>query len=332
MGQNIAFSALAQTPTKKLAYLQGNPQGSVYAVPPGSGNSWFVNETTGNDSNRGLVGSPFATLDAALAASIANNGDMVYLYGTSHRTTTLNWNKNGVSLVGLLTPSQNDRARISTADTLTQAQVTAMGTLVNVTAQGCSFVNVEGFQGFGGTLTPPTSPICWAELGGRNFYSNVQFFGGGDSLTAALANMRSLTIGGSGENLFEKCVFGLDTITRATNANATLEVVGASPRNQIRSSVFRSLTSLATDVHILVGASGMDRDLMLDDVMFINQVGSTSTTMNAAISMNASAGGLILLSPTCLSVGATAIATSGNVYIAGSVQGATTTGIAILAT
>ena len=47
--------------------------------------------------------------------------------------------------------------------------------------------------------------------------------------------------------------------------------------------------------------------------------------------MNAAAGGLILLQRP-LSVGATAIAVSGNVYIDGSAIGASTSGIAILAT
>ena len=47
--------------------------------------------------------------------------------------------------------ADNGRARISTAAGLTQAQVTAFHPMVNVTAQGCSFVNLGTFYGFDGT-------------------------------------------------------------------------------------------------------------------------------------------------------------------------------------
>ena len=67
----------------------------------------------------------------------------------------------------------------------------------------------------GFSLTPPVAPICWAEAGGRNTYTNCDFFGGGDAASAVEAGMRSLTIGGAvGENKFVECTIGLDTIER----------------------------------------------------------------------------------------------------------------------
>jgi hypothetical protein len=311
------------------------PQGPIAVRVTNSaaiGNSWFVNETTGNDNSPGDAQLPFATLDAAQAAAVANNNDVVYLMGSSHRSTTLAWAKNGVSLVGLAAPSDNDRARISVAASLTQPQWTALGPLVNVTAQGCSFVNLGTFHGYGTTsLTAPTTPICWEEAGGRNFYSNVQFLGGGDANTALAAAMRSLTIGGSGENLFVGCTLGLDTVERITNANATLEIVGGSPRNVIRSSVFQAWNGLAGNVHVLVQAGGMDRYLWLDDCL----LRSFGTAMTAAIS-NAlgTPNGDIILSPNCISIGATAIAASSTQVWVGQLGSAapTTTNIGIPAT
>ncbi len=273
------------------------------------GNSWFVNETIGSDSNNGKsAASPFASLAKAQSVAVANNNDVVYLIGTCHLSTTLNWAKNGVSLVGLAAPSDNDRARISTAVSLTQIQWTALGPLVNVTGQGCSFVNLGTYHGYGTTsLTAPTVPVCWQEAGGRNFYSNVQFLGGGDANTALAAGMRSLTLGGSGENLLVGCTLGLDTVERITNANATLEVVSGSPRNIIRSSVFQCWNGLAGNVHVLVQANGMDRYLWLDDCL----LHSFGTAMTAAVS-NAlgSPNGDVILSPNCVSIGANAIAAS----------------------
>jgi len=297
------------------------------------GNSWFVNESTGDDSNPGNAQLPFASLDAALAAAKDNNNDVVYFYGTQHRSTSLAWNKN-VNLVGLQAPSGNDRARITPASGLTQTQVTALHPLVNVTAVGMSFVNIGTFYGFNGVLTPPASSVCWAEAGGRNFYSGCQFLGGGDALMADLAGMRSITIGGGGEDEFVGCTFGLDTVIRATNANATMEIVGGAPRIKIRKSVFQSWCSDASDVHILIQAGGLDRYLMLQSCMLHNFTGGGGISLTAAISnAGGSPGGNVVLTPDCISVGAGAIATAGEVFVGQiSAAGATTTGIGIHAT
>lgn len=288
-----------------------------------TGNFWFVDEATGNDSNNGSSQAPFATLDAALAAATDNNGDVVFVQGTQHRTTTLIWNKQ-VSIVGLAAPSDNDRARISVTGS------TPFAPLVNVTAQGCSFVNLGTFHGEGAGASG--AAVCWEDSGGRNFYSNVQFLGGGDATTAALAGMRSLLISGTtGENLFVGCTIGLDTVVRATNANASLEVAGGSPRNTFRSCIFQALCSDVSDVHVLVGASGIDRYLLLENCSFINAVDSTASALSAAISANAAAGGSILVQGG-MSVGATAIAVSGPVYVNGAQPSATTSSIGVKAT
>lgn len=297
------------------------------------GNSWFVNETTGSDSNPGTAQRPFATLTAAQTAAKASNNDIVYLIGSVHLSAPLVWSKAGVSLVGLAAPSDNDRARISTATTLTQTQWTALGPLVTVTAQGCSFVNLGTFHGYGtGSLTAPTTPICWAENGGRNFYSNVQFLGGGDTATAAAAAMRSLTIG-SDENLFSGCTIGLDTITRATNVNASLEFVAGTSalpaRNTLRQCIFQMLTSLTTDLHCLVTA--LDRYALFERCSFFNAINSGGATNAVAFTIGAGAHGSVLLQY-CSSVGSTVYATSGTIYVDGAVPTGATSGLAVAAT
>src|SRR6185312_2873556 len=108
---------------------------------------------------------------------------------------------------------------------------------VNVTAQGCSFINIATFHGFANA----SAQICWAEAGGRNYYSNVQFFGMGDATAAAQAGSRSLTVAGNGENIFVDCTIGLDTVLRATNANASLEFLSGTPRNKFFDCVFQAL-------------------------------------------------------------------------------------------
>ena len=292
------------------------------------GNSWFVDELTGNDAGPGSAGQPFATLDAAIAAAVPLNNDVVYLIGSSHRTSTLNWNKNGVSLVGLAAPSANDRARISSTG------ATAFSPLVNVTGQGCAFVNLGTFHG--GFTGATGSQVCWAEAGGRNFYSNVQFLGGGDATTAALAGMRSLTVAGSGENLFQGCSVGLDTVARATNANASLELLSGTARNRFEDCVFQMLSSLAGNCHVKAGATSLDRYCFFKGCFFINAVDSTAIPITYAIIATSNAGGSIVLDPTCVSLGATHLAqtTTGPVYVSGASAAATpiSSSLALLAT
>lgn len=299
----------------------GVPTIGTAGLLPFTGNYFFVNETTGSDGNTGQADNPFATLTQALAKCTAGNNDVVFLTGTVHTTATTNWSKNNTHLIGLSAPCDNDRSRIS------QTGSTVFTPLVNVTASGCIFANIGTFHGFANASTQ----ICWAEAGGRNYYQSVQFFGMGNATAAAQAGSRSLTVAGSGENLFEQCTIGLDTIVRATNANASLEFLSSTPRNTFRNCIFQAFISDVSDVHVTVGADGIDRYVLFDNCAFINAVESTSSTMSAAITANASAGGAVLLQNP-ISLGATAIATTGPVYIVGAVPTAATSGIAIKAT
>lgn len=290
-----------------------------------TGNYFWVDAANGSDGNTGGPQDPFATLTQAHAACLSGNNDVVFLSGTVHTTATLTWSKNQTHLIGLDAPSNSDRARISSTGT------TPFSPLVNVTGYGCQFRNIGTFHG--GFTSPTGSQVCWnegASGGGRNYYSRCQFYGGGDATAAALAGMRSLTITASDENVFEDCTIGLDTIVRATNANASMEVIGGSARTRMLRCIFQALVSDASDVHIKALAGAMDRYLLLEQCSLINVVDSSSTAMSAAIT-NAASASIILNN--CISLGATAIATTGPVYINQiSAAGATTTGIAVKAT
>ncbi|MDE2096322.1 MAG: hypothetical protein KGL39_03685 [Patescibacteria group bacterium] len=295
---------------------------------PYPGGTYFVNETTGSDGNSGSAEFPLASIARALvlaaAAPQAGNVDQViFLTGTCHTTATITWATNRVHLIGLDAPSNNARARIS------QSGSVVFSPLVNVTANGCLFANIATFHGFNSA----TTQICWEDSGGRNSYQGVLFAGMGDATAAAQAGSRSLLISGSGESTYYNCTFGLDTITRATAANATLELAGGTARNVFKSCVFQALCTDASDTHVLVQSGGMDRYALFDDCVFINCVDSTATALNAAISnAGGSPSGSIILN-NCISVGATAIATTGAVYITQiSASGATTTYIGLHAT
>lgn len=321
MGRQNAFAAsVARRPSGgQVAFIQADRQGFMIPGNPFGGSSFFVNEASGSDGNDGTVTKPFASLDAALAAATANSGDSVYLMGTSHRTSTLNWNKNGVNLIGLLSPSNNSRARISASGT------TFFTPLVNVTGQGCRIENIATFYGFVDAL----ASVCWAEAGGRNFYDGVEFFGGGNATGAAQAGMRSITIAGNGENEFDNCTFGLNTIDRNA-ANATLEFLAGNQRNIFRDAVFQMRATNAGAVHIKALTGALDREQVFTNPVLLNSIDSGATPITACCSVAADAGGaVVMLNP--LALGAGKISAAGPVYVTGPVPNGGTSGLAVAA-
>lgn len=283
------------------------------------GNSFFVNYLTGSDDAPGNAQQPLASLLEAQSRATANNNDAVYLIGSARPTATITWAKNGVNLIGLTSPSNNGRARISPP-----SGAALFTPMMNVTSQGCSFLNLGTFYGF----NDASAQVCWVEAGGRNYYGNCQIQGGGHATAAAQAGMRSITIAGEGENQFVGCTFGLDTISRATNANATLQFLTGTARNIFRDSTFQALSNLAGNCHVLAAAGGLDRYALFDRCAFINAIESTGIAMTAAIIADAAAGGAIILKDP-ISLGATNLATTGPVYAVGAAADANTTGIAI---
>jgi hypothetical protein len=314
--------ALFNSSYTNIASQFGMPLFGVAGMPAFTGNYFWVDETNGSDGNTGGPQDPLKTLAQAHSNCLAGNNDVVFLSGTNHTAATITWSKNNTHLIGLSAPSDNDRSRIS------QTGSAVFSPLVNVTAQGCIFQSLGTFHGFDSA----TTQICWAEAGGRNFYSNVQFLGMGHATAAAQAGSRSLTVAGSGECLFDGCTVGLDTVVRATAANASLELLSATPRNIFRRTVFQADVSDAADTHVTVGVGGIDRYALFDNCTFFNAEfgGPGATAMTAAFSVNASAGGVVLVQGGS-SVGATKISAAGPVYVSGAVPTGATSSLAVVA-
>lgn len=300
----------------------GMPLYGVAGLLPFTGNYFWVDQTNGSDGNTGGPGDALKTISAAYAKCTSGNSDVVLLTGSVNISSTLTWAKDKTHLIGLGARSENNRSRIS------QTGSAVFSPLVSVTAQGCIFQNFATFHGFDDASTQ----ICWSDSGGRNEYTNVQFLGMGNATAAAQAGSRSLLVTGTtGENRFTDCQIGLDTITRATSANASLEIAAGSPRNVFRGCVFPMLTSLATDLFVSIGVGGIDRWVLFDNCAFINCVDSTGTIATNAITANASAGGSVLLNNGIV-LGCTNVSASGPVYVNQiSAAGGNTTYIAVAA-
>lgn len=258
------------------------------------GKAWFVKPSSGSDGNSGRApDKAFKTLAQALSAATANKDEVVYLIAesntaastTDYQSVALDWNKDGVHLIGVNNGSFiGQRARIS------QGTVAAIATgLLTVSANNCYMANLEIFQG---TPASGTTSIAMSVSGQRNVFQNMQISGMGDlTAVADVSGSRSLKISGS-ENLFKHCYIGLDTALRAT---MTTEVeISAGARNVFEDCHFETYTSLSTFKMISV-ATGCDRFVKFKNCEFHAVQNITSavaptglvgiTTMNGSVLM-----------------------------------------------
>lgn len=308
----------------------GMPLYGVSSMLPFGGNYFWVNPSIGSDGSTGGPQDPFATLTQALSAATAGNNDVIFLTGTYNPTAAVTWSKNNTHLIGL-TGGYYGTAGIAVASTA--ATSGAFSPLVNVTATGCIFQNVAGLSG----ISQATNQIAWAEAGGQNTYINCNISQVGAAVAANAAGTRALTIA-STNNTFQSCIIGGDAVARGTNANATIGLLSGAGSCKFKDCTFPMYSVIVGNTHVAALSNTIAGYFVFDDCQFVNDITMTNaTSLSVALSVNATNGGAVLLTATTISLGATALATSGNsVYFVGSNPGGTnssaTGSIAILAT
>jgi hypothetical protein len=226
---------------------------------------FFLDPANGSDSNDGLsVEHPFATLATAYAACTANQHDTIfYIAGSSSVTLSaaLTWSKNYTHLIGIGAPTEvGQRARFFQLSTLTGASP-----LLTISATGCVFKNFYIFQG----VADNTSLINVSVTGGRNYFENVHFAGGGHA-TQAINGGASLKLDGAEENTFVNCTIGVDTAAAATGMVGIL-FDGEAHRNIFKNckvTMYAGHTGAAF-VEVTDG-TGIDRYTIFDNCLFIN--------------------------------------------------------------
>lgn len=291
----------------------GMPVGPVIPAFAG-GNVFFVRPSTGSNSSDGKApnktssSGPFKTLAKALSMCTAGNGDVVYLVAesntaastTDYQSVTLDWNKDGVSLIGINSGSMiAPRSRIAQLST-----VVAIDTLFKVSANNCLIANIEIYQGVASSTS--TVPVAMEVTGQRNHFVNVNISGMGDVAGSMdVAGGRSLLINGGSENIFRHCCIGLDTVTKATAA-AEIELKASATRNIFEDCVVPTFAGAAGFLFVKAdaAAAAIDRFVLFSRCKFLNCINSTATTMTAAVAAHATLGGTVVLD-NCLSVGAT---------------------------
>lgn len=292
---------------------KGVPVGNAYALLADDGTfgglspfaRYYLDPVNGDDANNGL--SPSAavlTLAAAYALTTPGQNDAIILIGNGAASGTLRvdasftWSKDATHLIGICSPVLfSQRARIAPT-----GATTAFSPFFTISGNGCIFQNLQLFFGFD---TGTATEINLTVTGSRNYFGNCHIAGIGDAAAAGGTGSRSLVIGsgGSGENVFENCVIGIDTVTRSV-ANASLEFVGATPRNVFRNCIFPLMTSAAGVLGILGTGNGcVDRSNVFENCMFLNAVSSTSTVMTVLASFTTASPGGNLIFRDCMLVG-----------------------------
>jgi hypothetical protein len=286
----------------------------------------YVKPYTGLDANRG--DSPIRarkSIQSALTQVQASTNSRIIMMAesdtaastTDYYTTSLLYNVDGTHLIGANSSTlYSQRSRIAAKSSLT----TGFGAVVTFSANDCYWENIEVFYGIAASTAS-----CGAMLlsGNRNHFVNCHIAGIGHA-TADVTTAYSLKISGS-ENLFERCVIGLDTIQR-TAANAEIRFAFNSTTGYgAARNVFRDcrIVSYGTSSHNFVEAlaGSIDRDNTFENCTFINMptgIAGNGTQMAQAFSMTtgSSPDGIIILKGATELFGVTASETtqSGRLY------------------
>lgn len=287
---------------------------------PFTGTYFFVDPLNGTDGNTGLSPSrPLQTLYKAHSLCTSGANDVVFLIGDGGTTGTarlstalaqsvdpaatsgvLTWSKSACHLIGVTAPARiGQRARIAPPSGTYTVTTFGSANFIVVSGSGCLFANFSIFHGFS---TGGAAQITLTVTGQRNAFVNIQVGGIGDAGSAGDAGSRNVKVSG-GENLFQGCTIGLDTVTRSA-ANASVELSGAVPRTEFRDCDFPFMTSSATVLGILGTGNGcVDRFTMFKNCAFLNAIKSTSTVMTQLASFTTASPGGMLVFQDCMSVG-----------------------------
>lgn len=228
-------------------------------------NVYFVDPANGNDNNKGTSRkTPMKTIPAAYAKCVSGQNDVVALIaGLSGSTLTasLVWEKSYTHLIGLCAPIRaGQRARIFAAAAL------ATTPFITVSGTGCIFKDVYIFNG----AAVNTALGNVLVTGGRCYFENVHFAGGGHA-TNAIDGCYSLGVGGEGENLFRHCTIGLTTIAAATGVRALALTGGYPPRVVFEDCLFQLNASNAGAMMVEADDGGWGIDYHLyKNCMFFN--------------------------------------------------------------
>ena len=259
------------------SWLQGTNGKTLFVAPWRSSSG--TNLAASSDGNPGTFKEPLKTITAAYNLCTTGLGSVIYVIADSNTTAnttddlsaTLTWAKDAVHLIGLCPPTiVSQRARINQL-----SSATGVSPMINVTGNANVFANMQFFQG----VADATSLINVQVTGQRNVFDNVHFAGIGHA-TMSAAGCCSLKLDGAAENVFRRCVIGVDTATMDGDGTNLLCDTAAT-RNLFEDCLFQAFISATAASHVtLADATAIDRWLWFKNCQFISE--STNKTVDMA--------------------------------------------------
>jgi len=254
---------------------------------PNVGNVWYVDPGKSTSGGGLSQEDAFITVAEALSAATADNDDVIIIAGSSStgrttETAAVTWSKRRTHLIGNGAARQlNSRNGVGVAATDTASAFI-------ISANNCIFQNIS-FAAFVDT------DVLVEVTGEYNTFNSVHFQGIAHATPAGETGARSLLLTGAGENEFNNCTIGVDTVTR-TAANASLELTGSCPRNIFRGCVFPIYTSAATALFVKADTGNCtERFLIFEDCIFNNADTGSSTTMTVGMDLSSTGNGTVFL-------------------------------------
>ncbi len=181
----------------------------------------------------------------------------------------ITWAKNYTHLVGLCAPAHaGKRARVFQGAALVDSP------WINITATGCIFKDLYFFSG----VADASALIAIQVTGGRNYFENIHFAGGGHA-TSAINGGAALKLNGAEECKFVDCTFGVDTAAQGTGWVTVLFDTSAK-RIVFEDCLFTMYTSNKGAAFCEVADNtGIDRYIIFKDCLFVQD---SATGMNSA--------------------------------------------------
>jgi hypothetical protein len=270
----------------------GSPVGGIFTT----GKVWFVKPSSGSDANTGKrPDQAVKTVAKAYSLATANKNDVIYIVSesntgsgtTDYQSSTLTFSKDLTHVAGVCAPSVvSQRSRIAQLST-----ATAVSPLVLVSGDAGIYQNFSIFHG----VADATSLLACTVTGTRNYFENIHFAGIGHATMSATGSA-SLKLDACEENLFKRCVIGVDTIdTDGDGSNMIVD--NAATRNKFEDCLFNLwITATAAQHVLLTGTDSVDRWLWFKDCTFMSQ--SVNKTVDMAevfdISTGQTQGSIIL--------------------------------------
>jgi len=269
-------------PSEILGGMLGLPKvGDIFYVDPSVG-ATIIGAKNDPDS-------PYGTVYEAQADMAADNDDVIVIIGTSStgrtaETQVIDWNKRRTHLIGngplrQINPRNGIGANYSGGSTTP---------VFKISATNCSFTNIS-------IASFNDNDVLVEITAGNNTFNYVHFQGIAHATPAGETGARSLLITGAGENEFNHCTIGIDTVTRSA-ANASLEITGSSARNIFRNCIFPAFVSDAGNVWVKADTGNCnERFLLFENCLFTNATKGSSTAMTVGMDLSATGNGQIYI-------------------------------------